>query len=267
MPVPAGPKPPLIQYWHAERPPEDVARLLDSCARLNPEMRHLVFDQVRAEAFIAEHFSAREVAVFRACAVPAMQADYFRYCAVETLGGVYIDADFHCIAPLRSLLEGVEGGRLFARSKVPPGWPADLFGDRPRIGPYRIVANSILLFPQPRHPLLRLAVELTTANVEHRIAEDIAVTTGPGIFTSLYLVDRLGSLEAFRDYARGGILAPSADLFCEVVGSYERVAAALAGVDVSPFPDSRSAVIADGRLAYKSTDVHWVNHRSTIFNT
>jgi len=258
-------KPPLIQYWHTETPPGEVAELLDSIERCNPDMRHLLFDEAEAERFIASHYTDREVAAFRACAVPAMQADYFRYCAVLALGGFYVDADFRGVASLHSLF-GAVGGTLFGRNEVPHGWSPDIFGAGERVGPYRLLANSIFFFAAPEHPLLRLALEVATASIESRIAEDVAVTTGPGIFTSVYLLDRLGSFDAFLDYAAGGILRPSADLFCEVVGNQERVVAALDGVRMLPFADSRSAVRETrGQLAYKSTDAHWVNHRGSIF--
>jgi hypothetical protein len=258
---------PLIQFWDAEQPPADVAALLDSLQRHNPDLRHLVFNRATAEAFLAERFGAREVTAFRSCAVPAMQADYFRYCAVLALGGAYVDADFRCVASLRRLLAGAAAGRLFGRPQIPSGWPADLFGARSRVGPYRIVANSLFFFAAPGHPLLRLAVEVATANVESRVAEDVAVTTGPGVFTSLYLLDRLGSRDAFLDYAAAGILAPAADLLCEVVESHERVAAAFEGVDIVPFESSRVALLeAGGELAYKATEAHWVNRGdSSIF--
>ena len=259
---------PLVQYWHAPRPPADVAPLLQSFAALNPRMRPLVFDRRAATAFIAERYSERELAAFRACAVPAMQADYFRYCALLALGGVYADADFRCVAPLAELFGAAadDGGLLFGRPRVPGGWPPDLFGDRPRVGPYRIVANSVFGFPRPGHPLLRLAVELATANVERRLAEDVAVVTGPCVFTSLYLADRLGSLDAFREYAAAGVLAPSAELFCEVVGDAARVAAAFRGVRIEPFEQTRAAVVEmGGRLAYKATEDHWRNHRGSIW--
>lgn len=266
LPDQPDPKPPLIQYWHDERPPEDVAELLASLRRRNPDLRHLVFDRSSAEAFLAERFSAREVVAFRACAVPAMQADYFRYCAVLALGGAYLDADLRCVAPLRSLFAAGEGGRLFGRPQVPRGWPADIFGPRPRIGPYRVIANSIFLFAEPGHPLLELATEIATANIESRVSEDVAVTTGPGIFTSLYLAARLDSLDAFGEYAADGILAPAASVFREVVSSSDRVAAAFDGVRISPFEETRAVLAEAGdELAYKSTEVHWRRHRRSIF--
>lgn len=257
---------PLVQYWHARQPPEDVARLVDSVARGNPEMRHLLFNRDSAEAFLAERFSDREAAAFRACAVPAMQADYFRYCAVLALGGAYVDADFGSVAPLRPLLPRGEAAVLFGRPQVPRGWPPDVFGAQPRLGPYRIVANSLFFVGAPGHPLLDLAREVATANVEGRIAEDVAVVTGPGVLTALYLAHHLGSLDAYREYAADGVLAPAAELFCEVVGSPGRVAAAFEGVRILPFEETRAVVREAGdELAYKATDVHWLHHRRSIF--
>lgn len=259
---------PLVQYWHEPQPPREISELLDSCAGHNPAMQHLVFDRARAAAFIEEHFSAREVAAFRACAVPAMQADYFRYCAVLALGGAYVDADLRCVAPLLPLLPRPEGVRLFGRVKIPPGWPVDLFGTRPSPGRFRLLANSVFFVGAPHHPLLELVKDVATANVESRLSEDIVLTTGPGILTSLYLVERLGSFEAFREHVADGILATSAELLCEVAGSPRRVAAAFAGVEISPFPECRASLTeVASSLPYKQTDAHWVNHRGTIFST
>src|SRR5690348_1645791 len=91
---------PIIQYWHSEQVPEQIAELTATFRDLNPALPHLVFSEAKAEEFIAEHFEAREVAAFRSCAVPAMQADYFRYCAALALGGIYSDVSFYCRCPL-----------------------------------------------------------------------------------------------------------------------------------------------------------------------
>lgn len=258
---------PLIQYWDDGRPPDDVAALLDAVGHANPGMRQLVFDRAGAETLIAERFSARELAAFRACAVPAMQADYFRYCAAHALGGAYVDADFRPLGPLWPLLGGARDGLLFGRAHIPRGWPADLFGDRERVGPYWIVANSVFLLRAPGHPLARLAIDVATANVERRVCEDVAAVTGPGVFTSVYLLDRLGSFDAFLEFAAAGALAPSARLFCEVVGDPGRAAEALDGIRVAPFECTREALLeVVDELEYKSTEVHWRNRRGSIFS-
>jgi hypothetical protein len=264
---PAALAPAVIQYWDREAIPDYVAELMAGFERLNPDLRHLVFDELSAEELIGERFGARQAAAFRACAVPAMQADYFRYCALHALGGVYADSDFRCVAPLQPLLEGPASGALFGRPELPARWRTPAFEWRERVGPYRVVMNSFFAFPSPGHPLLELAVEIATANVENRVAEDVALVTGPAIFTSLYLLRELGSFEAFVEYCEGGVLAPCAHLLCETVGEHERVVRAFDGVELKSEIESRAWVGDSGdRLPYKDTEDHWLNVTSSIYN-
>ena len=77
----------LFQYWDTEDVPNYIADWFASFRKHNPGLDHRIFDQNSAETFIASNFTQREVAAFRACAVPSMQSDYFRYCAVLNFGG------------------------------------------------------------------------------------------------------------------------------------------------------------------------------------
>jgi hypothetical protein len=227
---------------------------------------HLVFSERRAADFIAAHCGEREARAFRACGVPAMQADYFRYCALHALGGAYVDADFRCLAPLDDLLEESPGGTLFGRPELPARWRTPQFEWRERVGPYRVVMNSFFAFPSPGHPLLELAIEIATANVEARVAEDVALVTGPAIFTSLYLLRELGSIDAFLAYAEGSVMERPARLLCETVGDRERVVGAFAGVEIRPEPESRRWVgVAQDPLSYKQGEGHWPNVTSSIY--
>jgi hypothetical protein len=259
-------KPAIVQYWDSEEIPDYVADLLAGFGQADPEMSHLVFSRRKADELIATRFGERELGAFRACAVPAMQADYFRYCAIHALGGAYADADFRCLASLRPLLSGPPGGTLFGRAELPQRWRTPEFEWRERVGPYRVVMNSLFAFPSPGHPLLELAIEVATANIESRVAENVAVVTGPAVFTSLYLLRELGSFDAYVAYAAGGVLEPSAAVLCETVGEHDRLADAFAGVSIAPETATRAWVAgSDTPLPYKSTEAHWVNTRSSIY--
>lgn len=261
---PAPQAPATIQYWHAEPPPSYIAELMASVARLNPGTRHLVFCERSAEELIGERYGERQLRAFRACAVPAMQADYLRYCAIHALGGVYVDADFRCHATLDPLL-AESGGTLFGRAELPPRWRTPAFEWRERVGAYRAVMNSIFAFPSAGHPLPGLALEIATANIEARVAEDVALVTGPAIFTALYLLRELGSFESFLAYARGGALEGAAPLLCETVGRYERIERAFAGVRLRSEPESHGWLEGGGELPYKATEDHWLNVKSSIY--
>ncbi len=230
----------LIQYWHEESPPDYIVELLRSFGEQNPEMEHLVFNDATAEEFIAAHYGARELAAFQACAVPAMRADYFRYCACHTLGGFCVDADYQCIGPLLSAMEESVGGQLFRAER------------------FSVLINSLFGFHTPRHPFLDLVIEIATELIEQRFTARVSEITGPGIFTILYHLHRFPtkSNQAFLRYLEEGIEPGSAesDGFAQqslsllraprlrdlagriaaVVGHRDRLDRAFDGVRVSP---------------------------------
>lgn len=271
MPSPMADRPPIIQYWHDPQPPEVVSEALASFEQHNPGRPHLIFDRDRAETFIGDHFSPLEVEAFRTCALPAMQADYFRYCAVFVLGGVYVDADFRCAADISQLAnaDGCEG-LLFGRPD-PVSEPVAAALGPYRVGPYRALNNEVFAFNRPGHPLLKLALEVATANIQYRVADGprgIWLTTGPGIFTSMYLLHELGSTDAFLEYCRGRVLEATAPLFYEIVGDSARLARMLDDVRIRPRGDLENWLErVDLSSALANTGGHWTKLRGSIFQS
>jgi mannosyltransferase OCH1-like enzyme len=250
---------PLIQYWHEEHPPTYISELLISFRDRNPDMRHLILNESTATELIEEHFTEREIAAFHACAIPAMQADYLRYCAVLALGGVYADADYRCVGELRSLSGA--GGVLFERPR-----PTDEL-------PSGVLINAFFAFDSPGHPLLKLAMEIATKNIEARVTESVWGTTGPVIFTALVLLRRLGSIDAFLQFTRDQRLEVALDgkrkwdpeFFCAAVGDYARVAEALEGVSVLPCSALDKWISDEVQAPYKRTEDHYLNVRTSIY--
>jgi hypothetical protein len=260
----------IVQYWHEADPPDYIVELLASFARQNPGMEHLVFDRAMAREFIAEHCGARELAAFEACAVPAMQADYFRYCAGYVLGGVCADADCRCLRPLRPLLEQphTRGIVFMARDAL--------------------IANGFFGFRQAGHPLLEMARETATELIHRRVEASVPAVTGPGLFTCLYCLNRVGSLDAARRFVADGIEPPagssavlaqlrnlvgngsalSAEIVrvaCAAAGSDERLAEAFAGVRTPPRPVDLIEHVDAGAMHYKSTRAHWPNAGDAVY--
>lgn len=270
MPTSETPRraPSISQYWNAELVPDYVADLFATFRDRNPDLDHRIFSETAVERFIAEQFGARELAAFQACAVPSMQSDYFRYCAVHALGGVYADADYRCLVPLRPLIESCEGGEVFL------GPAAYTLEDGRQA---RRVWSGFFAFREPAHPFLRLALEIATANMEARIAERvwpvghnvreaIWLTVGPGVFTLMLLMREWGSFDAFIGGLAGSAGEPFGELYCEVIGSFDRIVAACEGVRVSPHTKMTQWVGEPlSALAYKETDMHWHNVKAAIF--
>ena len=160
---------PLHQYWHDGHPPEEIARHVAAWQAL-PGFSHRLFDQHMALAFVSRHAGPRVAACFRACAVPAMQSDLFRYVAIHARGGIYIDAD-NTPGPdsLLEFLRTVPAGLLCRRRNETAEW----------------FCNDALFARRPGHPLFARLIELACENIEAREQDDVWSVTGP------YLLNRL----------------------------------------------------------------------------
>jgi mannosyltransferase OCH1-like enzyme len=235
---------PIIQYWHSSEVPTDVAELIATFRDLNPALRHLLFHRPEAEEFIAEHLGERELDAFRSCAVPAMQADYFRYCAGLVLGGVSCDADLRCIGSLQPLLADAGGGLLFRRGAI-------------------LIVSNFFVFAAPDHPLLRLVLDIATHNIESRTMENVWSVTGPWILSALTQFLELGSPDAVRRMVAERGIETSPEPLLEVAGDHGRVAEAFETVQILPFATVRGLIGEPGPVAYKHSDTHWVRWQET----
>jgi mannosyltransferase OCH1-like enzyme len=241
-------RPPIIQYWHSESVPADVAGLFATFRDQNPDLSHLVFSETSAANLIREHFGPRELRAFRSCAVPAMQADYFRNCAILILGGLYCDADTRCVARVRSLIPPPGHGQLFVRE-----WGS--------------IAYDRFAFGAPDHPLLKLTLEIITANIEHRL-DRVFFATGPPVLNTLYWLYTLGSFEALSRAFEDNPSATYLHSYCEIIGDYTRVIDAFEGVEISPVSKVDALIGRPmGPLGYKKTDMHWTKFKGEIFKT
>lgn len=240
---------PIVQYWHSKTVPAEVVELTTTFREHNPEFRHRLFCETEAEKFIASHFSDREVSAFRSCAVPAMQGDYFRYCAILALGGVYSDVGFRCLRPLRDLLGTTDDGLVIRKSRGQ-------------------IINGFFLFKEPGHPLLRLALDVATGQIESRTSENVWAVTGPWIFTILDAFNRLESADAVRRAIAERGIATSPEPILRIVEDHALVVAAFDGVRVLSCEKAGHWIGGPkAPLAYKHRETHWVgwDKRETIF--
>lgn len=246
---------PLIQYWHEETAPKDVEELFARMREYNPDLQQIVFSETTARAFIDEHLSAREVAAFDACAVPAMQADYFRYCAMYVLGGFYCDADCSCTGSISPLLEA--NGFLIESMAIPGA-----------------LNNNLLAFKDAGQLFPKLAMDVATAAVECRVSEKVSAVTGPFVFNLLWRAFEHGSLDAWLPEAEGS---------SGLAGEPSRVSRLIEAIRLAIRDDSRLAAAFDGvrivswsnildvitpgsnDLSYKDTSNHFPKWEGSIY--
>jgi hypothetical protein len=157
--------PTIFQYWHKDDRPEEVDALMKGWER-DPAFSYQAFTRATAETMIREHFDERTLCAFQACKVPAMQADFFRLCALYTFAGIYIDADIQNLGTNDLLLRREDRGFLFHRRGC--------------------LANDLMVVHNRHDRAIAYALDRATENIEKRLDANVWTVTGPGILTDAY---------------------------------------------------------------------------------
>ncbi len=240
----------LYQYWDTGPPPDGVASGIQTFQTRNPGMKHRLYDREAAAWFILKRLGERERRAFDACAVPAMQADYFRLCALWSTGGVYADADQSCGEPIAPLVARF-GGPLVPTRKG-------------------LVTQHFLIFPRPADAFLRTWLELATLNIEARDIPNVHTATGPGAMRALWSLLDPATADANEEEMTGPQKAAwgyrqvlerareRCDLGAEVVRSFR----AIGTMDRVEAFRWFAPIQAD----YKHTPVHWMHWPGSIYS-
>lgn len=171
----------IFQYWDKPKPPGDVARMMRSWKN-HGIYRRFLFTYAKAKTFIKNHFDKRTLDAFKQCRLPAMQADFFRYCALYVHGGIYIDADIKLAEgkfdKFHKLIASCNHGLVMPRR--------------------RAIANDFIFIRNPGNLLIKKVLEQAIINIEQRQSNNVWKVTGPGIMTELYR-EKEQNEELFKD--------------------------------------------------------------------
>ena len=232
----------LFQYWDTGQPPDEVAGWIEGFRANNPDLRHRLYNRGSAGHLILKQLGERHRRAFDACAVPAMQADYFRLCALYAKAGVYVDADFQSLAPLSGLLDQAPRSLMLV-------W-------RERVN------TGLMMFRRRRDAVVGACLELATRNIEARHPGRVWLITGPALPNIVRaLVD--------PDWAQRSE-PPRRN-----IGNYLEPARAIVEVSPALIASVRSMTMLHtlavetwiGTLApaYKTTAAHWTNWQGSIY--
>ena len=239
----------LYQYWDGEHPPDEVAGWIQGFRERNPELEHRLYHRDKASWFIRKHFGEREQRAFDACAVPSMQSDYFRYCAIERSGGVYADADYQSREPLVRLLARAPLSMLLE-------WRGQWVG-------------GLMMFRASADPFVRACRDLATRNIEARRFDNAFTATGPGVINAIRLL--------FDPASEGEIMAGLDNPYGRTWRFPELAAEARETVALTPeLRSSFEAITILHHLeverwigtqppAYKKTSRHWLHWEGPVY--
>lgn len=183
----------LVQFWdNVLSIPSDVRECMNSWKSLEKQgFNYILFDDERAEKFIAENFDSEHLEAFKLCRHPAMRADYFRLCYLLTKGGFYVDADD--VYKGGSLEEWFSDNRLklhplcYNHSTDSMVETSDFMGNPRDLPELTFYVNNNPIVAPPHHPVLCKALERSTQILLTQIKgskQDVQATTGPGNLTA-----------------------------------------------------------------------------------
>lgn len=160
--MPSDGKISLFQYWDKKAPPLEVSELLQSWEN-ESSFAYRRFDREEADAMIAAHLDSDAVNAFRDCRNPAMQADFFRICALYAYGRLYADADISSLGGIHELLEDIDRGFLMLRRHM--------------------ITNDLIFMRAAGEMVMEYAINKAIDNIRRRVSNNVLRVTGPAILS------------------------------------------------------------------------------------
>ncbi|MEL7275833.1 MAG: tetratricopeptide repeat protein [Pseudomonadota bacterium] len=152
----------IFQFWDKDLPPA-LVRLRDENRILNPDHTYHLFNRAEAEAYLRDRGEVRLAEAFRRAPHPAAKSDIFRLAVLHHEGGLYMDPDDRCTAPLSEHIDhrlGFIGYQEFLWS----------------------VGNNFLA-AAPGHPIIEAALRGAEDAFASGSGETLWLVTGPGLMT------------------------------------------------------------------------------------
>ena len=156
----------ILQFWDADPAPQDIRQAMQTWPRACAGYGHQVFDDARAQDFIARECDPAVLQAFHRARHPAMRADLLRLAYLAMHGGLYADADDLCRHDLSDWLQ--------------PGCTMLLLQED--VGS---IGNNFIA-AVPRHPFILHALERITANILDRPGDCIWFVSGPGALSVIF---------------------------------------------------------------------------------
>ncbi len=159
----------IFQTWKTKDLHPNIVKIRTRIQELNPTYKMMLFDDDDMERFIYDNFSDTVYSAYKRLVVGAAKADFWRYCVLYLVGGIYLDIDSEIVRPLDELIQECDQC-IITREKHTGNF------------------NNWFMIFEPNHPILKKAIEMCCWNIENYSSADTAINvaqlTGPaGPFT------------------------------------------------------------------------------------
>ena len=160
------------QTFYTTKLPPQVVEIIKNNKRLCPNYKFIFYDDLDCAKFIKNYFNERIYNAYMMLndCYGAMKADFFRYCILYKVGGVYLDIKSKINFPLKLIIKEDDSCILdIPRNNLEP-WRRD-----------SPTYEQWLLMFEPNHPYLNKMIEQMVTNIENKYEPQIP---GYSILTS-----------------------------------------------------------------------------------
>lgn len=139
----------IYQSWKTHLLPEGVD--VENIKAINPGYSYQLYDDQDCRKFLEEEFGVEYVEAFDDLVPGAFKCDLWRYAMLFIKGGVYLDIDLKELVPLNQIISDDDRLVTAVDRKLPGTHGCELY--------------QAFLAAEPRHPVIKLALEKSLKNV------------------------------------------------------------------------------------------------------
>jgi len=168
--------------------PRCVNETISHNKRINSDYEFRFYDDNACDKFIKDNFDERTYKAYNSinCTYGAMKADVFRYCVLQKIGGVYIDAKSVTNKSFSEIIKPEDTGIL---DILRIDWPEEIY--RKQLG--GSYEQWLLMFA-PNHPYIKAILDQCINDIDRRYIptipgynlnqkQKVLLLTGPDAFT------------------------------------------------------------------------------------
>jgi mannosyltransferase OCH1-like enzyme len=208
----------IHQTWKTKDPNVDAIRA--TWVNNHQDFRYSFYDDDDIDIFIQRHFDKRVYRNYKGILNGSLKADFFRYCVLYVHGGVYVDVDIACLAPLHVAVDFELDTLVTAADYQERDYQPINMDYR------RDCVYQAFLCCHPFHPLMKYMINYMCFVMEnHLYPRDIFRIGGPEAFADAYdrvyrnvLPNKYHLREANNGVLPGGIKMVSHLHECEYLG-------------------------------------------------
>lgn len=93
----------IFQTWKTKEKNDTIDNLRNTWIDKNSEFEYIYFDDADILDFLSINFDERVNKCYKRILNGSLKADFFRYCVIYIIGGLYIDVDISCVIPLKEM--------------------------------------------------------------------------------------------------------------------------------------------------------------------